>query len=246
MFATDTAALGVPESKCSWVLNWVDQQHFKPRSDRPELRRKFGLSPGQTAFLFIGRLDWTKQADRVIDALRDFTAPRGAVFFFAGSGELQPELEQLARENPAICFFGTVDAHDLVELHNACDVQLWGSRDIDYPSLAVMEAMSSGLPVVTSCETFNHFYEGVAVDPEVIGAPRCARHYPPTRSGIRQAINEAVFDPAFFDGTREDVARFARGHFGVSNAHKLVGLLISAASRHARKRFVSRRERSRA
>ncbi|HVS46308.1 MAG TPA: glycosyltransferase family 4 protein [Verrucomicrobiae bacterium] len=230
-FARDSIALGVPESKCRWVFNWVDQNQFKPRNDRAELRRKFMLSPDQTAFLFAGRLDWTKQADRVIDALRDFAAPDGAVFFFAGSGELQPDLEKLARANPKIRILGTVAPRDLPDLHNACDVLLWGALDIDYPSLVVMEAMSSGLPVVTSCETFNYQYEGQLVEPNVVGAPQCARHYPPTREGIRRAITETIGDRAFVEDNRETVVKFARARFGISNAAKLIDIFSHVALR---------------
>jgi len=231
MFAKDSIALGVPESKCRWVFNWVDQNQFKPRNDRAELRRKFKLFPDQTAFLFAGRLDFTKQADRVIDALRDFAAPDNAVFFFAGSGEFQPDLEKLAQANPKIRILGTVASRDLPELHNACDVLLWGALDIDYPSLVVMEAMSSGLPVVTSCETFNYQYEGQLVEPNVIGAPQCARHYPPTREGIRRAITETIGDRAFVEDNRETIVKFARARFGIANAAKLIDIFSFVALR---------------
>ncbi len=227
-FASDAVALGLPERKCRWVLNWADEDLFKPRSDREALRQKYGLLPDQTAFLFAGRFDWTKYADRIIVALREFSPPQ-AVFLFAGGGQLEPLLEEISKKNRNVRLLGTVQRADLAELYNAADVQFFGAMDIDYPSLVVMEAMSSGLPVVTSSETSNNFHKGQRVDGAVIGSPDYARLYPPTPSGIRQAITESIANRTLYNAIRPDVARFAHERFGESNRSKLMEILSGVA-----------------
>ncbi len=228
MLGTDATAIGMPASRCFAVTNWVDQAYFRPLPNREELRAKWNIPAGATAFLFGGRLCPTKHVDRIVDALRDLETPE-MLFLFAGEGVVEPDVRSIADNNPAIRLLGTRGRDDLVELHNACDVQFWGSVDVDYPGLVVMEAMSSGMPVVTSDETMNALYAGERVDGTMIGAPRLARLYPPTRQGIRRAIAETVRRRAELAAVRPEVRAFALRHFGISNALKLVTIIAQAA-----------------
>ncbi len=224
MLGKDAVALGVPTRKCHWVFNWIDQDLFRPYEQRGEHRARFGITDEQTAFFFGGRFDDSKHVDRLIRALTDFHDPR-AVFLFAGDGVLAGELASLAAHDPNIRLLGTVPRHELPSVHAAADVQLWGSVDIDYPGLVVMEAMSSGLAVFTSEETMNAWYDGAKVDPSIIGAPLFAKLFPPTTEGIHAAIREAIARRNELNAIRHDVAAFARRSFGLENAFKLVEVL---------------------
>ncbi|MBV9972715.1 MAG: glycosyltransferase [Candidatus Eremiobacteraeota bacterium] len=226
--ARDATALGVSAKKCHAIYNWIDAQAFRPLPMREELRAKWGVEPAQTAFFFGGRFDYTKHVDRIIAALRDFDAP-GPLFFFAGDGVLRPALDELAANRTNIRVLGTIPQERLVELHNVCDVAFWGSVDIDYPGLVTMEAMFSGLPVVTSNETMNPLYAGARVDEEFLGVPRFARLYPPTIHGIQRAIVESVERRPELNAMRDEVAAFARGQFGFQNAVRLVDVLAATA-----------------
>lgn len=228
MLGTDAVAIGMPPSRCFAVSNWIDQRHFRPLENREALRAKWRIPPDTTAFFFGGRLCPTKHVGRLIDALDGLATP-GMVFLFAGDGVLGPRLQQVAAANPAIRVLGTRTRGDLVELHNASDVQFWGSVDVDYAGLVVMEAMSSGLPVVTSDETMNNLYEGAKVDGNVVGAPRCARLYPPTREGIRRAIHETVARKHELQTLRPEVRAFALQRFGGANALKLLDVIAGTA-----------------
>lgn len=228
MLGTDATAIGMPASRCFAISNWVDQEVFRPLPDRPAKRAKWNVPADATAFFFGGRFCPTKHVDRLIDALHGLRTP-GMVFLFAGEGVLEPELRRIAAANPAIRLLGTRTRDDLVELHNACDVQFWGSVDVDYPGLVIMEAMSSGLPVVTSDETMNTLYPGEKIDPAMIGAPRYARLYPPTREGIRQAIRESVERRAELLELRPEVRAFAQRRFGFANALQLLDVIAQTA-----------------
>jgi glycosyltransferase involved in cell wall biosynthesis len=194
------------------VFNWIDHEQFRPLADRAAQRARYGIGPDQTAFYFGGRFDYTKHVDRVIDALRGLDEPR-AVFFFAGDGVLGDELRALSRDNPNVRVLGTVPRAELPALH------------------VVMEAMSSGLPVHTSNKTMNPLYEGWDVEPDFLDVPRCARLYPPDRTGIRRAIREAIENRDALNASRPAVAAFARQRFGSANAAALVDLLRSLAER---------------
>ncbi len=227
MQTRDAIAIGVAAKKCHAIFNWIDAQTFRPLDGRAQLRAKWRVEPAQTAFFFGGRFDYTKHVDRIIDALRDFDAPN-AVFFFAGDGVLRPALETLAAQQPNIRVLGTIPPAELVELHNVCDVGFWGSVDVDYPGLVTMESMFSGLPIVTSNETMNPLYAGEKVEGDFLGVPRFARLYPPTTSGIRQAIVR-------FDRPARRAQRNARGRRSVC-APSIRLRQCSAACRHAGRR----------
>jgi len=228
MLGTDAMRIGISSRKCSWVFNWIEDDLFRPLPNRAALRREWGIREDQTAFFFGGRFDRTKHVDRLIGALHGLQKEE-AVFFFAGDGILRPALERLSDRNPSVHVVGTLERSALTQLHNACDVQFWGSVDVDYPGLVIIEAMYSGLPVVTSNLTMNSLYEGEPVRGDFLGVPRLARLYPPTRDGIRAAINESVDRRDELATLRPEVASFARRAFGFGNAVRLMGILAKTA-----------------
>ncbi len=228
MLGDDAVAIGVPRERCHWVFNWIDQTTFRPLEPREPYRSEYGVQPWQTAFYFGARFDYTKHVDRVVDALQGYDDPR-AVFLIAGDGVLAPDVRALAARNPNVRVLGTVPRAELPRLHAAADVQFWGSVDVDYPGLVVMEAMSSGLPVYTSDETMNPLYAGTPVQPWFLGAPRLSRLFEPTRDGIRRAVTEAIANRDELNRLRPEVAAFAREHFGPANALRLIDILRSCA-----------------
>jgi glycosyltransferase involved in cell wall biosynthesis len=229
MQGTDAAAIGVPHRRCHAVTNWVDHDVFRPLDPRAAYRERWGVASTQTAFFFGGRFCPTKHVDRIAEALQGLDDPR-AVFFFAGDGVLAPMLHALARSNPNVRVLPTLPRSELPALHAACDVQFWGSVDVDYPGLVVMEAMSCGLPVYTSKESMNTFYPGAPVEPSFLDVPRLARLFPATAEGIRDAVREAIARRDELNALRAQVAAFARARFGTANALRLVEILRATAA----------------
>ncbi len=230
MQVTDAAAIGVPRERCHAVTNWIDHETFRPLEPRGAHRARWHVEPGQTAFYFGGRFCPTKHVDRIAAALRGFDDPR-AVFFFAGDGVLAAELHALAAANPNVRVLPTLPRTELPSLHAACDVQFWGSIDVDYPGLVVMEAMSSGLPVYTANETMNTFYPGAPVDPFFLDVPRLSRLFDATPQGIRAAVSEAIARREELRALRPDVAAFARERFGRANALQLIEIFRATSAR---------------
>lgn len=228
MLGKDAISIGMPAEKCHAVFNWIDESRFRPLPHRDHLRQKYQIAAAQTGFFFGGRFDQNKHVDRIIDALSDLEEPQ-AVFMFAGDGVLAPQLRALARHNPNVRVLGTLEAEALAELHNACDIGFWNSVDVDYPGLALMEAMASGLPAFTSNVTMNELYHGRRVEEHFLNVPRYARLFPPTREGIRQAVREGIAERGYYNEIRGPIAAFARRRFGFQNAELLTGILAETA-----------------
>jgi glycosyltransferase involved in cell wall biosynthesis len=144
--------LGVPAARTRVVYGGADPQRFAPD---PEVRRG-GL-------LFVGRLTPHKGIDRLIRAL-----PDGARLTVAGTGGHDPRspardypdlLRRLARGRD-VTFAGAVPEAELPALHRGAAVfvlptvkrDCYGRRFAiaELLGLSVLEAMSSGTPVVAS------------------------------------------------------------------------------------------------
>jgi glycosyltransferase involved in cell wall biosynthesis len=129
----------------------VDTMRFAPQRGpgRAAWRRRFGLAPGTTMLLYVGRLATEKRLDVILHALARGTVPR-VQLAIAGRGRQRTELESLAARlqlGERIVFTGYVPAHNLPALYQAADLFVMPG-DVELQSLATLEAMASGLPVL--------------------------------------------------------------------------------------------------
>jgi glycosyltransferase involved in cell wall biosynthesis len=147
----DLRLSGIADEKLRLAENPVDVQHFAPdASARVKTRVHLGLNEGEVCVLVMSRLDRHKGIDRVIAAMRHL--PESYTLVVAGTGPAEPELHELgAAHGKRIRFLGFTDnPHDLLR---AADVFCFASTAASgegVPTMAVLEAMASGLPVVTT------------------------------------------------------------------------------------------------
>lgn len=131
----------------------VDRWHFRPRPalDRTVMRRKYGLHPTKTLLIYVGRVDYEKCLDTVIQALA--TLDRDDLqFAIVGTGRDAHNLQALCAElglGERVVFTGFVPAADLPLLLNGADAFIMPSY-AELQSIATMEAMASGLPVLAA------------------------------------------------------------------------------------------------
>ncbi len=131
----------------------VDAWQFRPRPqlDRAAMRRKYGLALDKALLLYVGRLDAEKCLGLVIHALA--TLKRNDVqFAIAGAGSHSHELATLVQElglTDQVLFTGFVPAADLPLLLNSADAFVMPSH-AELQSIATLEAMASGLPVLAA------------------------------------------------------------------------------------------------
>lgn len=144
--------ISIPRSKIFHVQNGLDYSRFvqQPRSlDRDEV---FGVpTAGKRVFLIVGRLYAKKNHQRIINAFkRTLAQAPDSLLMIVGSGLLEANLKNHVRQlglEQQVHFLGYCQR--VADLLQAADVFLMPSLREGLP-LALLEAMASSLPVITS------------------------------------------------------------------------------------------------
>jgi 1,2-diacylglycerol 3-alpha-glucosyltransferase len=131
----------------------VDQDEFhpQPQSDRSIMRAKYGLAPDRAIILYVGRVDREKGLDTLVQAAVELDSDE-VQFAIAGKGMYRDLLMESARNAMAsgsVAFPGYVPSSDLPLLLNSVDAFVMPSS-AELQSIATLEAMSSGLPVIAA------------------------------------------------------------------------------------------------
>ncbi len=144
----DRALKFLPSVAINVIPNGVDLERFKPaetdnKSDTLRL-------------LTVGRLSVTKRVEILIDAVEIMHREAREVHFtIVGGGQMQQNLKQIAlNKNLAniIELTGRIDAEDMPQVYRQNDIFISASMQ-EGMSNAMLEAMASGLPLITTrCE----------------------------------------------------------------------------------------------
>ena len=130
----------------------TDPDRFKPDEERRvSTRRALGLSDNDIVLLNVAALEEQKGVWRMIETLPHVRAQCPNVrYLILGEGGQRKALERRAEElnlQESVIFAGTTD--DLPRYYNAADIFVM-LPDAEAGSVACLEAMASGLPVVVS------------------------------------------------------------------------------------------------
>ena len=142
----ESISLGLTtDDKCLVSPNSVNSELFK-KLDKVECRNKLGLSADKFVVAFVGAFINRKGADRVSEAISRLKGET-VYSFFIGKGDQEPSCDN-------ILYKGRLRHEDIPVYLNASDVFV-------LPTLAegccnaIVEAMSCGLPVISSNLPFN-------------------------------------------------------------------------------------------
>jgi glycosyltransferase involved in cell wall biosynthesis len=128
----------------------IDLHRFQPQPQQ-WARQRFGLDDRPT-ILFVGRLDEEKRLDELVWALPQVLNSVDAQIVFVGTGGRRTALERLAARlgvGGRVRFLGFVPDAALPQVYSAADVfAMPGVAELQ--SIATLEAMASGLPVVAA------------------------------------------------------------------------------------------------
>ncbi len=132
------------------IPNPIRLSVFHPLPDRSQLKRAFGLS--DFTILYAGRLAPEKHLDLLVRAVASLVAEApGITLALLGSGSAEGDLRSLCRSlkiADRVRFLGYLpDSGRVAEVYNASDVFAIPST-AETQSLAAMQAMACGLPVV--------------------------------------------------------------------------------------------------
>jgi glycosyltransferase involved in cell wall biosynthesis len=143
----DLIHIGVPEERICTILNGVDSQEFHPG---PPERERFGLPMGVKIALFAGdlrsprkNLDTLLQAQALVPDLHVAVAGREA-------GTPYPDLARKLGTADRVHFLGF--QKDMPALMRSVDILAFLSR-YEPCGLVLLEALASGLPVITARST---------------------------------------------------------------------------------------------
>ena len=143
------------ESKIRVIHNGVDIDKFKPALDKRKAKLDLGFNPEDIIILSVGRLYARKGLFTLIESIpRVVKRFKNAKFVISGKGQSN-EMKKLinhatrlgVRDN--IVFTGYYPDKKLPKLYQAADVFAFSTFYEHHP-FAVLEALASGLPVVTT------------------------------------------------------------------------------------------------
>lgn len=124
----------------------VDAAQFHPGHARPEMRARLsGGHPDETILLYVGRLSNEKQLDKIRAVL---TTVPGTRLALVGDGPARTDLERHFAGTPTT-FLGYLRGEELYSAYASADIFVFPSA-METFGLVLIEAMASGLPVVTS------------------------------------------------------------------------------------------------
>ncbi|UCF45341.1 MAG: glycosyltransferase family 4 protein [Candidatus Bathyarchaeota archaeon] len=142
-------------NKIRVIHNGVDVNKFKPATDKLKAKAELGFNPEDKAILSVGRLYARKGLFTLIESMSFVTRKfKNAKFIIAGKG-LSNEVKKLVsyaaklgvKDN--IIFTGYFPDKKLPKLYQAADIFAFSTFYENLP-FAVLEALSTGLPVVTT------------------------------------------------------------------------------------------------
>ena len=165
----------VPEEKIRVIHNGVDVNKFKPAQDKRKVKEELGFNPDDIAILSVGRLYARKGLFTLIESMPAVVERfKNAKFIISGKGQSDEMRKLIAHAEKigvkdSIIFTGYYPDKKLPKLYQAADVFAFSTFYEHHP-FAVLEALSTGLPVVTTSvggipETIENGKNGFLVEP---------------------------------------------------------------------------------
>jgi len=145
----------IPAHKIKVIHNGVDIKKFQPATDKRKIKAELGFNPDDIAIVSVGRLYARKGLFTLIESMPAVVKRfPNAKFIISGKGqsdEMQKLIAHATRLGVIgnIIFTGYYPDLKLPKLYQAADVFAFSTFYEHHP-FAVLEALSTGLPVVTT------------------------------------------------------------------------------------------------
>jgi glycosyltransferase involved in cell wall biosynthesis len=193
--------LGVSKKLCHVIYNGVETSKFSP-GNKLEARVRVGLEQNQKVILFVGHLIDTKGVFELLSAFQQMVLnDTSLTLIFVGDGADADKLKKqvVSRKlSASVRFAGTVLHDQIADWFRAADVFALPSYREGVPNV-LMEAMSCGLPIVTT---------NVGGIPEVLPEFAGVMVEPKSVEALRQALEEALVKTFDHDRIVEHASHF--------------------------------------
>jgi glycosyltransferase involved in cell wall biosynthesis len=219
MLATGGAA--EPPSRRNPRIRWI----FSTTLTERELESCAGarvLRPGGHRLITVCRQEPGKNTDLLVDALKIVvrTLP-GTALDVVGDGVSVPELKRQARAlglEDRVVFHGKVNHTAVMRLLHAADLFVYPTASEGFPK-AVLEALASGLPVVTT---------PVSVLPSLVGGGCGVLLRNPNAAALAGAIVECLTDAERYRAMSANAVRRARD-YSLESWRDTIGAMLRQA-----------------
>jgi len=191
---------GVPEEKLHVIVNGVDTNHFKPRN--------YEKNSDIMDFIYVGRLSYDKGVHILLEAFSEYHKEnRRTRLTLLGNGMLKSIIRDFD-DNGSIRWFGDIE-HDLVPkfLQEADAFVVPMSIGPLTSSMSVLEALSCGLPLITTnvadADQLLQPNEGILVPPNcvqsVVDAMRILTENPQMKQSMGNACRKKIVQEHSWD-----------------------------------------------
>lgn len=197
---------GIPEERISVIKNGIQTNSFAPPKSINE--------DGIVDFVFVGRLSYDKGVHLLLRAFREYHQenPHSRLTLI-GDGMVKSQINGTVDDN-SIRWVGTIPHAKIPDILGKMDVFVI-PQNIGGLGLSVMEAMSCGLPVITTAigETIRliHDDEGVLVKPDsmeaVLEGMRFLGSNPDLRKAMGRKCREKIVKNYSWDRQIEEIEK---------------------------------------
>jgi len=175
--------LGYDEKKIRVIHNGIDVEKYSPDKVSPEeahtVRKNLGISDDEFMILFVGRLDWVKGADMLLQSMPEILSrvpkARLAIVGVGNQQEmLKHDVSRLGLEGKVILKFEFLSEDEKIKYYVASDVCVFPSKYEPF-GIVCTEAMALGKPVVVGARDISGLREQIINS----GPNQCGFHINP-------------------------------------------------------------------
>jgi glycosyltransferase involved in cell wall biosynthesis len=146
--------------------NGVDLEEFAPRRPDPRIRRDLGVPEDRLLIACVANLRLVKGHRYLVKAFSRLSCDGQAYLLLVGNGPEQLALEEMATSLGIAHFIRIIHTRGIAQILNASDVFVLPSVSEGCP-VALLEAMASGLPCVTT-DSYGHEFVRSGIDGLVV------------------------------------------------------------------------------
>lgn len=152
---------GISDKKLKVLRNGIDYDRFSKEVDDDtikSLKEKYDIKNNEKVLLFTGRITWEKGVKELIESLKNLKYENYKLLILGSvlndikiKTTYQEEIEKLVEEmKEKVIFTGFVNYDEISNYYALADIAILPSVCEDAAPLTVIEALVSGLPIITT------------------------------------------------------------------------------------------------